>query len=482
MKTKLPSCLTTAILIISLATGAKSYADAVTDWNAIAVQAAVTGTRPVPTIPLDLATVHAAIYDAVQAIEQRFEPYYVDIPGASGSSTAAAAKAAHDVLVNRFPAQAAALDTTYQQYLQSKGLSETDPGVAVGATAAAGIIAKRAADGSFPNPAPPAFIGSTTIGIWRPTAPANAAMLVPWLGNVTPFVATRPAQFRAAPPPALTSVEYAQAFDEVKAIGAANSATRTAAQTDVAQFFAGNPVVMWNQTLRDIATARITDIAESARLFALADMAMADALISCWNDKNRYVLWRPVTAIQNADNDGNAATVSDPAWTSLITNPPYPDYTSGTVNVTTAAMRTLERFFGTDQIPFSATTTNAGPTTQDTRSYQRFSEAVQEAVDARVHSGIHFRFADEAARTSGKEVADWGFANFLRPLGPGPCPASSALANISARGFVQTGDNFIISGFIINWSRRRHRDRARDRSIAGVSGKLEDSVPGIVRQ
>ncbi len=176
-----------AIFVILLATPASVSADAVADWNAIAVQATVTAARPGPTGVLDIAMVQAAVYDAVQAIEKRYEPYYVEIKGASGSPVAAAAKAAHDVLVNRFPAQAESLDTTYQQYLSDHGLAANDPGVEVGAIAAAGIIALRACDGSFPVPPPPPFIGGTDPGVWRPTPPALLPMLAPWLGNVTPF-------------------------------------------------------------------------------------------------------------------------------------------------------------------------------------------------------------------------------------------------------------------------------------------------------
>ena len=295
MKLKLQTCAAIAIVAIVLAAPSSASADAVTDWNAIAVQATVTGARPGATGVIDIAMAQAAVYDAVQAIDRRFQPYYVEIPGASGSPVAAAAKAAHDVLVNRFPAQTASLDTTYHVYLLNNGLAETDPGVAVGATAAAGIIALRACDGSFPVPAPPPFTGGTNPGVWRPTAPAFAPMLAPWLGNVTPFTLTRPSQFRAQPPPALTSHEYAMDYNEVKAVGALNSTDRTPQQTDLAQFWAANYTVLWNQVLRDVAGTHVSNIGDNARLFALADMAMADAIITAWNTKRYYVLWRPST-------------------------------------------------------------------------------------------------------------------------------------------------------------------------------------------
>ena len=416
MKLKLQTFPALGILAILLAAPVSTSADAVSDWNAIAVQATVTAARPGPTGVLDIAMVQAAVYDAVQAIEKQYQPYYVDIPGASGSPTAAAAKAAHDVLVNRFPAQAAFLDLTYQQYLLSHYLLDTDPGVAVGAAAAAGIIALRACDGSFPVPAPPPFIGGTDLGVWRPTPPANAAMLAPWLGNVTPFTLTRPSQFRAEPPPALTSREYARDYNEVKALGALNNSARTAEQTDMAQFWAANYPVLWNQVLRDIAGAHVDNISDSARLFALADMAMADAIITSWDSKKYYVYWRPITAIQEGNNDGNSRTTGDPTWLPLIVTPPYPDYTSGANNITSATLKSLALFFGKDHFAFSVTTTNLGPTVQDTRTFNRFSDARQEVVDARIYEGIHFRFADEAARRQGRQVADLVFRNYLRPL------------------------------------------------------------------
>jgi hypothetical protein len=405
-----------AILAILAATSANVSADAVADWNAIAVQATITGSRSGPSGVLDIAMVQAAVYDAVQAIERRYEPYYVEIKEASGSPVAAAAKAAHDVLVNRFPSQSMFLDMTYQQYLFNHGLADTDPGVAVGAAAASGIIALRACDGSFPVVAPPPFIGGTDPGVWRPTPPGFSPMAVPWLGSVTPFTMTRPSQFRAAPPPALTSGRYARDYNEVKVLGALNDSARTPEQTDIAHFWAGNTLVIWNRALRDIANAHVDNIGESARLFALADMAIADALITSWNDKTHYVFWRPITAIREADNDGNPQTASDSGWLSLINTPNYPDYTSGAVNFATAATRALKQFFGTDRITFSVTTTNLGPTVQDTRTYERFSDAAQEVVDARVYAGIHFRFADEAARKEGRQVADWAFRHFLRPV------------------------------------------------------------------
>jgi hypothetical protein len=408
--------VTAIVVTVMLAVPATVSADAVADWNAIAVQSILTAARPGPTGFTDLATMHAAIHDAVQAIEQRFQPYYVEVRGASGSPTAAAARAARDVLVHRFPAQAAALETMYQQYLISHNLSETDAGVAVGAAAASGIIALRGCDASFPQTPGTPFVGGTEPGMWRPTPPANLAMAVPWLGNVVPFTLTRSSQFRAGPPPALNSSEYTRDYDEVRMIGSLNSSSRTAAQTDAAQFWNGNYVVIWNQLLRDIAGTHVVNIADTSRLFALAELATADAVITAWDSKNFYAYWRPVTAVREGENDGNPRTTGDAAWLPLLITPNYPDHTSGANNVTRAMTRTLELFFQSDRMTYSMTTTNTAPTQQDVRNFTRFSDASREVVEARIHSGLHFRFADEAARDQGNDVAEWVYTNFLRPV------------------------------------------------------------------
>jgi hypothetical protein len=395
-----------------------AQADVVTDWNVIAIQAISASVPPRPpggSSFLDIATVHLAVHNAVAAIDGQFRPYYRSIPGASGSPVAAAAKAAHDILVNRFPAQTASLDMTYNNYLATNFLAQSDPGVGVGQQAAADIIALRANDGSFPSPEPPPFVGGTGIGMWRPTPPGFAPMATPWLGNVKPFALTNPAQFLAQPPPALTSGLYARDYNEVKDLGSLTNSKRTQEQTELAYFWAANYLVVWNQVLRDSAITHRLSIGKSARLFALANMAMADAGITAWNTKSHYVLWRPSTAIQNGDNDGNPKTVGDPAWLPLITDPPYPDYTSGANNVTGAVTRILRRFFGTNGITFSVTTTNPLPV-QKTRTYHHFTDAAQDVVKARVYEGIHFLFADAEGRSQGESVAKWVFKHFLRPV------------------------------------------------------------------
>ncbi len=410
------------VLVLSLLVAA-ARADVVSDWNAIAVQAGQAAAAPPgpaarvgPSIVVDVAMVHAAVYDAVQAIEGKYEPYYVEIPGASGSPIAAAAKAAHDVLVSRYPNQSSQLDIAYQNYLASKGISPDDPGIAVGEKAAAGIIALRSCDGSFPDPSTP-FTGGTGIGEWRPTT-AGTTMAAPWLANTTPFMMTRPSQFRSDPPPPVGSQKYVRDLIEVMNYGSANSTYRTPFQTDMAQFWAGNTPVMMNQFVRTVSDTNTDNVADSSRLFALSTMSMADAIIACCNDKIHYNYWRPITAIRT--DDGFDRTPQDPTWTSLIAAPAYPDYVSGANAIGAATVHALINTLGTDKVEFSLTTTNTGPTSQDTRSFPRLSQVSDELVDARIYLGIHFRFADTAARKLGRSVANYGDRNyFARATGKG---------------------------------------------------------------
>jgi hypothetical protein len=392
-------------------------ADAVVDWNLIATQAvgtATTGGRAPAVTLVDLAMVHTAVHDAVQAYDKRFQPYYTDISNATGSPIAAVAKAAHDVLVSRFPSQAATLDDAYNNYLINNGIPDTDPGIAVGQLAAAGIITLRANDGSFPPNYPP-FLGGSDPGEWRPTPPAFAPGLVPWLAEVTTFAIESTDFCHPEPPPSLESGKYTQDYDEVKRLGAVNSTDRTADQTDMANFWSDNIIQIFGRGLRSIAAAHVDNLGDSARLFALAYLSNADAIICAWESKYSFVFWRPITAIQEGDNDGNPKTKGDSAWLPFLVTPPYPDYTSGANNISGSTTRVLHRYFHSDQMDFSLTSTFP-PTMNKTRSYNKFSDAADEVVEVRILQGIHFRTADKVARKQGKTVADYVFENFLRPL------------------------------------------------------------------
>ena len=397
------------ILCGSLIWAGPVFADAVTDWNEIAAAAVATG-RPGPIGQPDLGLVQAAVHDAIQAYEKRFEPYYAAVKRKpAGSKVAAAVAAAHGVLVGFYPAQAATLTPTYLTYLANKGLTG-DPGVVVGEAIAALYLPLKRPD---PNPPLAPFTGGTGIGEWRPIAPSTAMAFVP-LGTFDPLTLTGPARFRAPPPPGVTSARYTTDYNEVKAKGALTGSTRTAEQTDIGHFWSDNFAVQLNRAMRAIVDKRVPRIGDRARLFALANLAAADALITAWDSKRYFNFWRPQTAIQQGDLDGNPNTAGDLNWKSLIANPPYPDYTSGANNIAGAILKSLELFFGRDNISFDVTSLAPLAVTK-TRTYSSFSAAAQAVVDARVYLGIHFRFADTAARTQGRRVAEWVHDHYLLP-------------------------------------------------------------------
>ena len=377
-----------------------------------------------PVAFLDLAVVQAAVHDAVQAIDRRYTPYHVMfLRGASGSPEAAAAKAAHDVLVDILPGQAAALDTTYHEYFTSHGLAENDPGVRIGAVAAAGILALRANDGRVPNPLPPPFIGGTAPGQWRPTPSLlpgpPPSLWRPWRvrgsARCPPSRCKSGDQFRADAPPPLSSRQYTRDYNEVKALGALTNSMRTPEQTELASFFAGNLFILYNQTLRDVAAAHTDNIGDNARLLALGTLAIADAFITAWDSKKHYNYWRPITAIREGDNDGNPRTEGDPQWQPFLNTPNYPDYTSGANTTAGALTRMLELYFRTDRMTFTVVSPNP-QAVPNTRTYHRFSDLSWDTVNVRIYQGIHFRTADEVGRTQGRQVAEWVFRHVLQPI------------------------------------------------------------------
>jgi PAP2 superfamily protein len=417
---KLATCVFGLFAVALIARTANAQ-DAVADWNAISEKTVKAGGHPLPVTSVEFAIVQLAIYDAVESIDGRYQPFYAYVPGASGSMSAATARAGRDALIGLFPAQSAAIDADYQQYLVSNSLDPLDPGIAVGAQAAANVLALRSADGRFPPNQTP-FVGGTAIGQWRPTPsylpgppPSFAPGVTPWLANVTPFAMNTGSQFRVDPPPDLTSDTWAEDYNEVQAFGALNSTVRTPEQTDIGYFWADSGPALWQNAMRYIARTYLHNIGDSARMFALGDVAVADAQIACWDSKYFYDRWRPITAIRLGDQDGNAATELDANWQPLINTPNFSEYPSGHASVSGAVSRVLRLFFGTDDVTFQMMTTNPNAQ-QKTRTFARFSQAEDEVIDARVYVGIHFRTSDRAARAQGLQVANWVFKNYFRPI------------------------------------------------------------------
>jgi hypothetical protein len=244
-------------------------------------------------------------------------------------------------------------------------------------------------------------------------------MAAPWAGSVVPFTIGSTAQCQPAPLPELTSAEYAEAYNEVKAYGSASSTVRTPAQSRLVRFWSDNFVAQWNRTVRAVAAAHQLDTGNTARLMALASLATADAFICAWESKRHFAFWRPITAIREGNNDGNDATAGEPGWSPMITTPNYPEYTSGANNATSAMTRILALFFDSDHVTFTVSSLSPLllPGDPTTITYEKFSEAAKDVVDVRVYQGIHFRFGDTEARSQGRRVANHAFKNVLEPVG-----------------------------------------------------------------
>jgi hypothetical protein len=396
-------CLAAAALIALSAT-ASARADTVTDWNVNAVDSLVSTAGQGPTVStVHLAMVHGAVYDAVNSIDERYEPYLVEVRARDWySKDAAAAAAAYRVLLGIVPTtQEPNLTMLYNASLAPiPGGEAKDGGIRVGEVAAAAMLADRKNDGRFGAyrfPAPATPMDPWPAGQWRPVLPAFGNDPAAWIKDVRPFLIRDP--YASPAPYSLTSKKYAREFDEVKSVGAVNSAVRTADQTDQARFWAEGPQI-WTRVARQLSAAHGLRSIENARMFAMLYTTGADALISVWNGKAQHLFWRPITAIREADRDGNAATEPDTGWLPLINNPGYPEQPSGLSGVSGAMGEALEEVFGHRQ-RFYATSLNSNTT----RSFRSFDEAVDEVVDARVWSGIHFRKSDVDGAALGHDVA-----------------------------------------------------------------------------
>jgi hypothetical protein len=404
----------------SLPASAVEVPDQVLAWNQHAYhELIVTAAQAPPVAVMHLAMVHGAIYDAVNAIDGDHEPY-LGAPAAEGteSKDAASAAAAYRVLQSLLPSDRDdELDGYYEDSLEAilgAGVEQTDidGGVTVGEATATAMITARTDDGRFGDPE---FSVGFDDGEWRPFAAGLMGNNLKWVGDVEPFLIPSAAQFATNGPLALSSAEYAAEYAEVKALGRATGSTRNQNQTNMALFWADHAVAMWTRIFRQVAVNQDLSTTENARYFAMLYLTGSDALIACFQDKERWSFWRPQTAIQDVD-DGNPATVADPTWTSLLGHPPYSDHPSGHTCVSGSIVRTLRDFFGTNRMSFSATRTFPQPGPAPiTRSFTRFSQAINEIKRSRVYGGIHFMTADAQGATLGRKVANWRQAHYFQP-------------------------------------------------------------------
>jgi hypothetical protein len=386
------------------------------------VQAWYDVARTAPATPVQLsrvlAMVHAAMHDAVNGAEPRYETYASDLSSARANPEAAAAAAAHRVLSGLFPALQSSWDAALAESLTTVPDGRTQAGsVQFGAAVGQVILDVRmddrwdGADPFNPTPSP---------GVWRPAPPAFAPMSEPQFQNLRPFTIEGRAQFGVPPPPALETVDYRRAFDEVKSIGQDTSATRTADQTDIAHFWFEPPYDSWSRIAGIVQADKGLDLHETARLYALVNMAVADGLISGWYWKRQHAFWRPITAIREAGLDGNPGTVEDPVWQPLRPTPSHPDHPSTHSVTGGAASEIIRRVVGSDRHRFCMTTLRAMPA-GSVRCFERFSSAQAENINSRVYAGIHFRPAILAGDRLGRRIGRFAFEHALRPL---PCKAA----------------------------------------------------------
>ncbi len=378
--------------------------DPVLAWNQTLLEAIRRDATAPPVASRFMAMVHAAIYDAVAAIENK-PSLFVALDAPVGTSAeAAVAAAAHRVLLYAYPAQKTAFDTALASSLAGipDGQGKTD-GLALGRATADAVIAIRSRDGW--NDFEP-YVGSTDVGAWRPTAPMFAPALLPQWATLEPFTLDSPSQFRPVAPPAITSVEYASAVTEVQLLGSATSTARTAEQTEIARFWADNggtytPPGHWNQIAAEVATAEGNSLADNARLFAELNLALADAAITAWDAKYAYGFLRPITAVREAGQDNNDGTIADRSWTPFLVSPPFPEYVSGHSTFSGAAAAILTDAFGTN---VTFTTASLGMPGIE-RTFTSFTQAADEAGRSRIYGGIHFEFSNQVGLAAGRNVA-----------------------------------------------------------------------------
>jgi hypothetical protein len=398
------------LLALPLAMAGAGRADEVTDWHEhMLVALGKAGVRP-PVSTREAALVSAAVFDAVNGIERRYAPIHVPAVAPRGASKrAAAVQAAYVILLARFPTQADDLNAKRTASLAAIGDGQSQQrGVKWGQLVADAILAWRSTDGFTPTPAP--YLGSDEVGKWRPTPTGFASGLVPQFATMTPWGILSPDQFRPAGPPALDSEQYLADFNEVKQMGSITSTLRTEDQTDACMFAAATSgTFVWNRLAIDLATESGFELSENAQLLATLNLAIADAVIACWDAKYHYEFWRPVTAIRLADTDGNPETIEDPEWTPLVVTPSHPEYSSGHSSIYGAAATVLAATFGEDT-PFILES-QADPNW--VRFYPNFTSALDEVSVARVYAGIHFRTACDDAVATSSEIAAYIMENSM---------------------------------------------------------------------
>ena len=432
----------TATTTLTINRSGSVSADAAITWNQATLEAVRRASMYPETATRIMAMVGIAQFDTLAAIESSAAFLVKQDFSGEIDTGLALAKAAHTVLYASFPNQRISLDEILATAVAAvpDGVAKTNA-LALGGSIGQAVVDIRAADGSANYVE---YSASDTPGRWRPTAPSFEVAEEPQWAELTPFALESASQFQLPPPPDLTSAEYAAALAEVRELGSASSATRTADQAEQAQFWSDGrgsytPPGHWNQIAQQIAQSQGNSLAANVRLFAKLNVALADAAIASWNTKFAYSLWRPIDAIQQADLDGNAATTKDEAWLPLLITPPHPEYVSGHSTFSAAAATVLQASFG--DVAFS---TNSFTLPGVTRDYTSFQQAVDEAGRSRIYGGIHFEFSNEGGKTLGAQVASAALARFnLAQDTQGPNVVASILPGV-------TNKNVTVSGQVLD--------------------------------
>jgi hypothetical protein len=385
----------------------------VVQWNqTLLVIVRTPGAQPATIHPTrSFAIMHAAIYDAVNAIDGTHQPYLVRL-GAShfASQEAAAAAAAHEVLVKLYPSFQATLDAQLQQALAQLPSRGKADGISIGNTVADRILALRSNDGSNAQPIP--YVFGNAPGDYQSTPPnfPKQPQFTHW-SRVTPFALESASQFRPGGPPRLTGDRYSDAFDQVKLLGIAGSTTATPDQALTGRFWNGAIQNYWNEIAQTASLAHGLTTAQNARLFALLNLSFADGVIAFYDAKYTYNFWRPVTAIRAAAADGNPDTEADPTWLPEVGNTtPDPSYPGAHAVISAAGAEVLISFFHTDHLEFSVTS-EVMPGVE--RSFTSFPAAAEEATLSRIFAGVHFLFDLTTGQRLGSDIADFIVDNFL---------------------------------------------------------------------
>lgn len=410
-------CFSAVVAVLAAILPGLARADAVLDANALLLEAIRLTRLAPPPVTRQIAILNAAMFDSANAaVGLRYEPYSYDgMPIADASPEMAARAAGSAVLRALFPdLQDKALAARIM------ALGAVPPGneaaISVGRACAEAVIRARAGDGA--SAVGPPFTGSTALGVWRSENPASRGGLLPYWGQVTPWVIGDPVRIQPPQPPAIGTSAWLDSYNAVKALGAPGSASQSPEFARIAIFWADEegtetPPGHWIDIARDLAARDGGDVVDHARLFALLGFVMADTATVVWQAKYRFQVWRPVSAVHEAARLGNPRIVGDPGWMPLVETPEFPEYPSGHSAFSAAAARTMELVFGRDDIAFE-TGTRARALPGVTRRFDRLSAAAEEAGLSRIYGGIHFYFSHRAATDMGREVADTVVAGRLR--------------------------------------------------------------------